>query len=69
MPTVVDEKALVISLLSTEKTIRLVFEVQFNNDFESSYSGSTRQSPATLTALLLDTLSSRSNNTWRDDIQ
>ena len=67
----VDEKPLVISLMSTEKAIRdefetslevlleivrTVFEVQSNDDFETSDSGSTRRSPATLTALLLDTL-------------
>ena len=67
----VDEKPLVISLLSTEKAIRdefetslevlleivrTVFEVQSNDDSESFDSGFTRRSPATLTALLLDTL-------------
>ena len=67
----VDKEPLVISLLSTEKAIqdefrmslellleiiRTVFKVQSNNDYESSDSGFTRQSPATLTALLLDTL-------------
>ena len=67
----VDEEPLVISLLSTEKAIRdefetslevllevvrTVFEVQSNNDFDSFNSGSTSRSPATLTALLLDTL-------------
>jgi gamma-tubulin complex component 5 len=65
----VDEEPFVVSLLSTEKAIRdefetslevllevvrSVFEVQSNDDSESS--GSTRRSPATLTALLLDTL-------------
>ena len=67
----VDEEPLVISLLSMEKAIRdefetslevllevvrTVFEIQSNDDFESSDSGFTRRSPATLTALLLDTL-------------
>jgi gamma-tubulin complex component 5 len=76
----VDKKPLVISLLSTEKAIRdefetslevflevarTVFEVQSYDDSESSDSGSTGRSPATLTALL-DT---RSNNTWRGEIE
>jgi gamma-tubulin complex component 5 len=69
----VDEEPLVISLLTTEKAIRdefetslevlleiiqTVFEVQSTDDLESSDSGFTRRLPATLTALLLDTLSS-----------
>lgn len=67
----VDEEPLVISLLSTEKAIRdefetslevllqivrTVFEHQSNDDPLSFDSGSTRRSPAALTALLLDTL-------------
>ena len=67
----VDEKPLVISLLSTEKAIRdefetslevlleivrTVFEVQSNDKSESPDSSFTRRSPAALTALLLDTL-------------
>ena len=68
----VDEEPLVISLLSTEKAIRdefetslevllevvrTVFEVQFSDDFASFFDrGSIRRPPATLTALLLDTL-------------
>ena len=67
----VDEEPLVISLLSMEKAIRdefetslevlleivrTVFEVQSNDDYESSDSGFARRSPASLTALLLDTL-------------
>ena len=67
----VDEEPLVISLLSTEKAIRdefetslevllevvrTVFEAQSNDDSEFSNSSYTRRSPATLTALLLDTL-------------
>ena len=67
----VDEEPLVISLLSTEKAIRdefetslevllevvqTVFELQSTNDPNSFDRGSTRRPPATLTALLLDTL-------------
>jgi gamma-tubulin complex component 5 len=67
----VDEVSLVISLLSIEKAIRdefetslevlleivqMVFGFQCNDDFESPDSCFTRQSPDTLTALLLDTL-------------
>lgn len=67
----VDEEPLVISLLATEKAIRdefetslevllevvqTVFEVQSSDDSESLGQGSPRRPPATLTALLLDTL-------------
>ena len=67
----VDEEPLVISLLSTEKAIRdefetslevllevvrTVFEIQPSDDCDSFDQCSTRRSPATLTALLLDTL-------------
>ena len=67
----VDEEPLVISLLGMEKAIRdeyatslevllevirTVFEVQSNNDSDSFNRGSLRRAPATLTALLLDTL-------------
>jgi gamma-tubulin complex component 5 len=67
----VDEEPLVISLLSTEKAIRdefesslevllevvrTVFKLQSSNDLTSFDRGSARQPPATLTALLLDTL-------------
>ena len=67
----VDEEPFVISLLSTEKAIRdefetslevllevvrTVFEVPSSGHFDSFDRGSTRRPPATLTALLLDTL-------------
>jgi len=66
-----DDEPLVISLLATEKAIRdeyetslevllevvqTVFELQSSEDADSFDRGSTRRPPATLTALLLDTL-------------